>query len=250
MQKLVLIFGTVILIFFIIASCKKNSTQPPPVQPSGPSVPNPPADSLEIKSSQEIAELTLLVSDIDLMMGMPAANELVSSFYSHKPGSLSPMEAIRDEQNYAALIYANTLCNDGKIRDGEVKILWRYDAQLNPLSTGVDGYGSFGFKSYILFKNFSIDGVKVDNFDPNQPVRVSSKISSANYDPKTENVTWETKGKLIFTRPDGKTFTWDGLLIKELLNTADSVIFNKDLFGGYVLWINRNFNMMGLLPVC
>jgi hypothetical protein len=227
MKKLIFVFVNLALILFATTSCEKKTKQAPPQ--AAPS-PTQPADSLEIKSIQEIALATALVCDVDLIIGMPADNELMSLIYCHAPiNNTSPRVSLRDmTSNYVSVSFSNTSCTDAKVRNGELKMFGGYDATKNPGSTNVKDYAEFGYCGYILFNNFSVDGWKIDNFDASKPLVVSNKLSSASYNPEQENITWRTAGKLVLTRPDGKQLIWDGFLLKELLNTSDSTIFEKD----------------------
>ncbi len=211
-------------------SCEKKPKQTAPQVSPASAGNNQPADSLEIKSSLEISFITALVCDVDLIIAMPADNELMSVLYTQAPiNNTSPRVSLRDmSSNYVAVTFSNTICADSKVRNGELKMFGGYDATKNPNSTNVKDYAEFGYCGFILFNNFSVEGWKIDNFDASKPLLVSNKLSSASYDPKQENITWRTEGKLVLTHPNGKQLIWDGFLLKELVNTSDPTIFAKD----------------------
>jgi hypothetical protein len=129
------------------------------------------------------------------------------------------------------LVFAwnNTLCRDGRVRDGSIFLYYGKDQVSNPdANENSRYYRDFGFVGRIQLSNHKVDGWLITTYDPAAPAYIYNKLERDNYDPSITKLSWLIAGKFLLSHPTdpSKNLIWDGKLLKTLTNSDDPKIFH------------------------
>ena len=124
---------------------------------------------------------------------------------------------MRDTVNkYMFVSYNNTLCRDGKTRDGTIAMNY---GVANP---NAKYYRDFEFSGKITLINYKINNWEISNITE---LMVTNKRPS-NFNPATGKLSWRINGKIRMKHLlDNSEITWDGDVTKILDNTNNPAVF-------------------------
>jgi len=158
-------------------------------------------------------------------------NNLFNHFYNsaNTPGN-GTMTPTRDTTGKFLLMSFNkTTCLDGRLRDGSVFMLYRYDTILfpNKEQTRNSKYmREKGFAGNITLSDYRVDNWLIQT-DRGIPAKMFNKLETEKYDPTVTKLTWYFGGRFIFTSPadTNKKMVCEVRLTKTLENSTDPKVF-------------------------
>jgi hypothetical protein len=218
MKQVKLFIAVFVCTIIVLSGCKKKADPEPEPEPA----PDPYTYNAEVTSSKDISFATLIISDIEMMMGLVGENNFFG-FYSNTSTSAGTCTVIRDTQaKYLIVAFNDAKCKDGRTRNGSIFL------QYGQNGLGADYYRSYGFSGNISLSNYFVDGWLVEVNSPTVPVTIGNLVSSPNFDPAVTNLSWKFQGNLKLTHPTdpGRNIVWNGTLVKTLTNTSDPLVFS------------------------
>lgn len=229
MMKVVFAASTFCLLC-VLFSCRKSTTTTSPV-PDPPAPPVVTKADTEIVSALDVAFASGVANDFMLMAGFFADNNY-KHFFKNVPGTVQNLnDTMSVKRNEVArqitVIFKQTKCLDGKLRDGVLVLDFNYDPQAMPAQgAGSRFFREAGFGCKLTLTNFKT-GEWLISTEGNQPATLLNTVSSAAFDPTKENLTWKLKGhfRFVLASNPNVTLTWNGELVKSLDNTASPAAF-------------------------
>jgi len=179
--------------------------------------------SADLQSSKDISEASMIISDLEMLCAFVGDKIFVPKFYRPLNDPSAMVASMDTVAKYYSIAFNQAMCVDGKKRNGSVFVNYGLS------SPNVRFYHDFGFVGRVLLTNFEVNGWRVENLN-SAPFTISNKVSPANYDPSVTNLSWEIMGQLKFTKVTDTTkkLTWNGKVIKTLINTNNPVVFNPN----------------------
>lgn len=180
-----------------------------------------PVADTETQSSVDASLLNHMVMDIDMVFAFVGENDLSPAFYTVAPGAPAPTPPQRNTSNqYLTVIYNNTPCMDGIVRDGSLYM--KYTDAPN-----VNYYRDPGYKANMFNNGF----YKVDGWSirvPDGKFFTVTNNMQVGFDPSKTPLSWTIEGSLEFIHPTdpSKNMSWNGKLVKTLVNTEDHAVYN------------------------
>jgi len=218
----------------------------------------PEADT-ETQSAIDAVWATFAITDIEQVSAFVGENQLVTHFYSGLPGgynssnSTGSVIATRDTLSGSKSInvaFNKSWCYDGRFREGTIFWYLNYDKDFDRFAyNGIGNPNSryphdFGFVSRLAFSDYKVDGWDIDN-DPTKLVRAFvANLMPSGYDPTKNPIEWRIRGDFNFKSPDpvnrDKDMKISVDLVKTLLNSNDTKIYNSAVKGSFINWTNAN----------
>lgn len=220
MKKHSVLICTTLVASWVLFSCTKKPNVPPV------------ADT-EVKTSLDVAFATQIVSDIEMICSFIGEDHSVGyqTIYGPVPASLHSFSVIR-AGNRISINYNNTLCQDGKVRDGSVWLYFKETEYASHPLTGNENYmHDYNFTGRITLEEYKVNGWLIDNKDYENPNSGTNNttvlITNLRADSKTPvsgNLQWTLSGGFTM-RKDQDSMAWKGTITKTLDNTSDTKVF-------------------------
>ncbi len=214
-----------IIYMSLVASALLNSCNKQPNVP-------PKADT-EVKTSVDVVFATQVVSDIEMICSFIGEDHSpgYQKFYGAVPASMGSFSIIR-AANRISINYNNTMCRDGKVRDGSIWLFFKEAEYASHPLTGNENYiRDYNFTGRITLEEYKVDGWLIDNKDYENPNSGTNNttvlISNLRADSKTPvsgNLKWTLTGGFTMKK-DLDSMAWKGSLTKTLNNTGDNRVF-------------------------
>ncbi len=218
-----------------------------------------PEPDTEVQSALDAAWATYVVSDIDMMCSFVGVNQPLSHFYTPIPGtenSLAPgtgtLRVVRDvSQKRLSMVFNQTQCLDGRLRSGEVRLVYDPALKIHPKSNpNAEYYHEYGFGGRLTTTNYQVDGWEISMPEPGY---IYCDLDRNDWIPEETKVSWTIVGKFIFKHGVDSAkgilapteIFWDGKLTKVLLNTDDEDVFRKGGTAPAVTWSLANCGYYG-----
>ena len=218
MKKTLPLFLAAALSTGFYSSCKKKDKDPVETEipaPVTPVAPDPYTYNPELQSSKSIAYAATALTDIEMICAFTGERYPKPLFYEPAPGGGSIVTTIDTVSYYLFISYNNTLCKDGKVRDGTIALNY------GTSSTPPKYYRQYGYTGKLQLINYTVDGWKIAL---TKSSTITNKLGSPNFNPATTNLSWELAGGFMLTRQND-TIVWDGSITKLLANTNDPMVF-------------------------
>jgi hypothetical protein len=226
MKKTLAIFLTAVFFGSFSFSCKKKDKAPveteipAPVTPAPtPTTTPPPPDpytyNSDLQSSKDINFAATTLTDIEMICAFIGEGYPMPFFYEPATGSASVSVSRDTIINYMLISYNNTLCKDGKVRDGIIALNYAVNGPQAKY------YRQYGYSGKLQLINYKVDGWKVILANTST---ISNKLGSSNFNPATTNLSWDLAGEFILVRQND-TIRWNGTITKLLTNTSDPTVF-------------------------
>lgn len=192
-----------------------------------------PVADTEVKTSIDAAYATQLVSDVEMICSFIGEDHSTGyqKFYGPVPASLSSFSIIR-AGNRISINYNNTMCRDGKVRDGSIWLFFKEAEYATHPITGNENYiRDYNFTGRITLEEYKVDGWLIDNKDYENPNSGTNNttvlITNLRADSKTPvsgNLQWTLSGGFTM-RKNADSMAWKGTITKTLDNTGDTKVF-------------------------
>lgn len=191
--------------------------------PKGKPAPAPVADS-EVQSSVDVSFANFVVTDIDMICGFVAENDLDPKFYNLAPGE-NPVgfEVDRVPQTDQVTVgYNSVKCKDGVLRDGTV---FMYNPHINP---NAKYYRDYEFRGNVVLDHYFVNGWAV-SIPAGKTLQIYNNLSTSAYDPSKTPLSWRIEGSVLLEHPTdaSKNILWEGKIIKTLKNSTDNNVFHS-----------------------
>src|SRR5688572_18208292 len=209
MKKLNLGISAALVAGMVFFSCKKEPNVAPAVD-------------TEVQTSIDATYATFLVSDVEMICSWIGedASFGAQKFYiadtTRNTGGAAII--IRSSSNNRVTInYNNTLCMDGRLRDGTLYLIFKEQIHSQYPLTGNENYiRDYNFTGRITCEEYKVDGWLVDNtdidsFDPNQtnyPVLIKNLRKQQN-PPIAGNLQWSFQGSFKIKK-NQDSMPWKG----------------------------------------
>lgn len=225
MKKLNLGIAATLVSVLVFFACKKDPNVPP-------------TNDTEVQTSIDAVYATFLVSDVEMICSWIGedASDGVQKFYVRdtlKPNSGADVIVIRNTfTNRVSINFNNTLCRDGRVRDGSLLIFFKEPIHAQYPMTGNENYiRDYNYSGRITCEEYKVDDWLVDNtdidsFDPNQtnyPILIKN-LRPNNSTPVAGKLKWSFQGSFKMKK-NQDSMAWKGTLTKTLENTADKNVF-------------------------
>jgi len=190
-----------------------------------------PVADTETQTAVDAAWCTYIVTDIDMMCSFLGENQCTKHFYTEVPGTSTSSEGWYDytrdiSEKRLSMNWFKTKCLDGRMRSGEVRLVYNPDAGFNPRSNpNAVYYHDYGFGGKLTLTDYRVDGWVITMPEPGY---ILNEQVTNPWDGKTL-LKWSLWGKFNFQHPTDTTgksdLTWSGKIYKVLDNTLDKTVF-------------------------
>jgi len=229
MKKIALSFSVLTAVVLVAAGCNKV----PQIAPE---------PDLELQSSKDVTFALQAISDIDILCGFLGEDKAQdASPFQETATSVGPyLYQSIPQQTIVIAGFNNTTCSDGHVRDGSVYMY--YDN--SPITAKY--YRDFGYKARVSLVNYRVDGWRINTTGFSQ-INIENLAPTANYDPKTTNLSWKIIGDITLTHPtdSNKNMHVNFNLVKTLLNTSTPAVFQTKTSA--ITWSLAVIDYKGLL---
>lgn len=219
-------------LIMICNACKKKEADPEPA-------PDPYTYSSDLQAPKDLTRTFLAITDIEMICGFIGEAYTSPKFYLPS-GASGGLTIIRDTiKKTLTAAYNNVKCVDGKLRNGTIVMDYAFS---NP---NAKYYHEFEYLARVMLINFEVDGWMVRTVDKTW-LTLKNNVKPVDYNPANTNLSWELSGKLTFINKidSSKTITWEGTLVKTLVNTNNPAVFNPNKKNA-INWINAVVNYTG-----
>jgi hypothetical protein len=190
-----------------------------------------PVADTETQTAVDAAWATYVVTDIDMMCSFLGENDCIRHFYTDVPGTSTSTEGWYDytrdiSEQRLSMNWFNTKCLDGRVRSGEVRLVYNPTYSINPRSNpNANYYHDYGFGGRLTLTDYRVDGWLITMPEPGY---IYNEQLTNPWDGKTL-LKWHISAKFHFQHPTDSTgksdITWDGKIWKVLDNTLDKKVF-------------------------
>ena len=236
MKKNIFCFTFLLASSFIFLSCSKE----PNVAPEA---------DVELQSSIDASFANFIVTDIDMICSFIGENNFYPKFYLPVAGSPTFVVNV-SVLGQISVSFNKTKCADGRVRDGSIILVYKYDPTINPPNTlNTDYYRQFGFVGRVYFSSYKVDGWLVKNKAGTNMV-IKNKRPNADR-PIVDKISWTIEGNLDFTDSLSTlpSITWEGLITKTLPLISDPKAENDYGFKQDSVFKNAPKTLTDIFPI-